>query len=242
MHLPDAVLNLSTNLTVSLSAAAITSFCYLRSTRNRKSISTAALAATFALATQMANFPISIGVSAHVLGCAVSAILLGPALATLAITTALFAQAFILHDGGITALGANIFNMGIVAVWVGWASFHLMGGNKRTILSAAVAGWLSVMAAAICCSIELIASGIAPSALIFSFMLKSHAIIGLFEAILCSLIIYSLRKNNETSPDFMSAFSNPSRILILSSVGFLLLTPFACRRPDSLEFLLNSLK
>ena len=62
----------------------------------------------------MLNFPVAGGTSGHFLGAALAAILLGPWLACLTLAVVLGVQAFVFADGGITALGANILNMGVI--------------------------------------------------------------------------------------------------------------------------------
>ena len=70
--------------------------------------------AAFIFAAQMLNFPVAGGTSGHLLGAALAAILLGPWLACLVMAVVLTTQAFLFADGGITALGANVFNMGVI--------------------------------------------------------------------------------------------------------------------------------
>ena len=87
------------------------------------------LAAAFVFAAQMLNFPIAGGTSGHLLGAVLIAVLLGPGAAVLVLTTVLIVQCLVFADGGLLALGANIFNMGVVgesaamrstAVFSGW--------------------------------------------------------------------------------------------------------------------------
>ena len=70
--------------------------------------------AAFIFAVQMLNFPVAGGTSGHLLGAALAAVLLGPWLACLVMAVVLTAQAFVFADGGITALGANVLNMGVL--------------------------------------------------------------------------------------------------------------------------------
>ena len=72
------------------------------------------MTAAFVFAAQMLNFPVAGGTSGHFLGAALAAILLGPWLACLVLAVVLGVQAFVFADGGITALGANVFNMGVI--------------------------------------------------------------------------------------------------------------------------------
>ena len=70
--------------------------------------------AAFVFAAQMLNFPVAGGTSGHFLGAALAAVLLGPWLACLVLAVVLAVQAFVFADGGITALGANVLNMGVI--------------------------------------------------------------------------------------------------------------------------------
>ena len=70
--------------------------------------------AAFVFAAQMLNFPIAGGTSGHFLGAALAAILLGPWSACLVMAVVISAQALFFADGGVTALGANVLNMGVL--------------------------------------------------------------------------------------------------------------------------------
>ena len=73
----------------------------------------------------MLNFPVAGGTSGHFLGAALAAILLGPWLACLVMAVVLGVQAFVFADGGITALGANILNMGVIGALLVGGLMHL---------------------------------------------------------------------------------------------------------------------
>lgn len=78
-------------------------------------------------ALQMLNFTIPGGTSGHLLGGALAAIVLGPHAGAIVIAVVLIVQAFIFMDGGVVALGANIFNMAIVGVYVSYLIYWLIG-------------------------------------------------------------------------------------------------------------------
>ena len=83
----------------------------------------------------MLNFPVAGGTSGHFLGAALAAILLGPWLACLTLAVVLGVQAFVFADGGITALGANILNMGVIgALLVGGLMHYARRLAPRAIL------------------------------------------------------------------------------------------------------------
>ena len=70
--------------------------------------------AAFIFAAQMLNFPVAGGTSGHLLGGALAAVLLGPYAGAIVIAIVLIVQCLVFQDGGLTALGANIFNMSFI--------------------------------------------------------------------------------------------------------------------------------
>jgi cobalt/nickel transport system permease protein len=141
--------------------------------------------AAFALAAQMLNFPILGGTSGHLVGGALLAILLGPMAAMLTMTTVVLAQALFLQDGGLVALGANIFNIATVTTLTGYAVFVLLGGprsqGRKLALVSGIAGWVSMMASAVSCAFALALSGAVSLHLGVVAMAGYHAVIGIAE-------------------------------------------------------------
>ena len=126
MHVPDGFLDAPTSVATGV-VAAVGIGLALRGARRELDDRTAPLAglvATFVFATQMLNFPVGAGTSGHLLGGALAAVLVGPATALLCMSVVFLVQSLLFADGGITALGTNIFLMGIVTVLVGWAVFR----------------------------------------------------------------------------------------------------------------------
>ena len=133
---------------------------------------------------QMINFPIGGGTSGHLLGGVLAALILGPFEALLVMSAVLIVQAFMFGDGGVLALGVNIFNMGIIGALGGYGIFRIF--RKWFLTSAFVAAWLSVILAATAASLE---TGISLPA-----MLVVHIPIGLGEGIITVLAILILWK------------------------------------------------
>ena len=100
----------------------------------------------------MINFPIGGGTSGHLLGGVLAALILGPFEALLVMSAVLIVQAFMFGDGGVLALGVNIFNMGIIGALGGYGIFRIF--RKWFLTSAFVAAWLSVILAATAASLE----------------------------------------------------------------------------------------
>jgi cobalt/nickel transport system permease protein len=147
---------------------------------------------------QMVNFPVGAGTSGHLLGGVLAALVLGPLAALLVLTAVLTTQAFLFGDGGVLALGANIFNMGIVGALGGYAFFQfLVRGNvtKKNFLAAAfVAAWVSVVAAAIATACELAFSGTADLSAVLPLMTLTHVAIGFMEGIITAAVLFVLVK------------------------------------------------
>ena len=92
------------------------------------------------------------------MGGVLVAILLGPWAAMIAITVALVIQALLFGDGGITAIGANCFNMAVVLPFVGYGVYRLLGGgtvnSSRRVVAAFVAGYVGINVAAFLAGVE----------------------------------------------------------------------------------------
>src|SRR5687768_6677396 len=71
------------------------------------------MTAAYIFAAQMVNFPVAAGVSGHLLGALLASVLLGPHAAAVVMAAVFVIQTFFFLDGGHTALGANILNMGL---------------------------------------------------------------------------------------------------------------------------------
>ena len=144
--------------------------------------------AAFIFAAQMLNFPVAGGTSGHVLGAALAAVLLGPSTACVVMAVVVLVQALAFADGGLTALGANVVNMGVVGALL--AGFCLSAGVRlldpgRTLYLGivAVVAWLAVVAGAAATSAELALSGTVPLDTVLPPMLAVHALIGVGEAV-----------------------------------------------------------
>jgi cobalt/nickel transport system permease protein len=157
MHIPDGFIDLQTSALFA-GGSVIGVGAALRGARkelNDKSAPLAGLTAVFIFAVQMLNFPVGAGTSGHLLGGALAAVLVGPWAATLALTVVLLMQAFLFADGGLSAIGLNVFNMAIIGVWVGYGVYlivkRLLPKRRASIaLAGAIGGFISVW---LCCSI-----------------------------------------------------------------------------------------
>src|SRR4029077_16067991 len=112
MHIPDGFLSMPVWGTLDVVSAPAVAWVARRAQRDRKDhrIPLLGVMGAFVFAAQMINFPVGPGTSGHLVGGALLAIVLGPAAAALVMTAILVLQALVFQDGGVLALGANVFN------------------------------------------------------------------------------------------------------------------------------------
>jgi len=161
MHIPDGYLGPQTYVPlygVSVGFWAIAQ-SKLKKELSLKHVPYLAMAAAFSFLIQMFNIPIPGGTTGHAVGAGIIAILLGPWTAVLAVSVVLIIQAIVFGDGGITALGANCFNMAVVMPFVSYGVFKLVKGKSegrvRLAVSAFLSGYLGLLAAALFTAAEL---------------------------------------------------------------------------------------
>jgi len=135
-------------------------------------------------------------------------------------------QALVFHDGGITALGANFFNMGIVAPFIGYKFRQVFGGNTSAAFAASVA---SVLAAALLVSLQLSFSGAVELAPVIGSMLPVHLLVGLVEAIAAALVL-AVYYRAVPAPHFSF-----KRVAALTAIAAVLIAPIASSLPDGLQ-------
>jgi cobalamin biosynthesis protein CbiM len=201
MHIPDGFIDIPTSAGAALLTMAGLGVT-LKAAKNKldeRSAPLIGLVAVFIFAVQMLNFPVAAGTSGHLLGGALAVVLVGPYAATLALTVVLLIQGLLFADGGLTALGLNIFNMGFVGVWVSYGIFVLIykllarfGSNKTSVVMAgAIAAFISVPAAASAFVFEYWIGGVATysTTTVLGAMVGTHILIGIGEAVITFLTI-----------------------------------------------------
>ncbi len=167
MHIPDGYLSPSTCVCL-LGAAApfwVVALKRVRTMLNTRMIPLLSVFAAFSFVIMMFNLPLPGGTTGHAVGMGVASIVLGPWASIVAISVALVIQAVFFGDGGITAIGANCFNMAIVGSLVAYGAYRMLGrgasiGSRRRVLAAGIAGYAGINMAALCAAIEF---GIQPA-------------------------------------------------------------------------------
>lgn len=173
---------------------------------DKKQIPLMATLAAGIFVAQMLNFPIGGGTTGHLVGAVLVAVLLGPYSAIIVITVILIIQCLLFGDGGITALGLNIFNMAIIGCLVGWYVYRLFP-EKHRLTGIFIASWMAVFLGSLAAAIELSLSysisggayGITGTIAIPT-MLIFHTFIGIGEAIITTGLIAYL---SQVSPEML---------------------------------------
>jgi len=252
MHIPDGVLD--PKVAVVTGAAAVAGLGYglkrLEKSLGERTTVLMGVMAAFVFAAQMVNFPVGLGVSGHLLGGVLAAVLLGPWAGAVVIAAVLIVQCFLFGDGGLTALGANFVNMGLIGAVGGYSVYaplrRAIGGRKGVLIGAMVAAWFAVLLASGAFAVELAASGRWSNFFrVLSWMTLVHTAIGVGEAVITGLV---LRFVLLTRPDLVyePEEATPSRVtrgwqvaasgLAVALAVAIFLAPFASTKPDGLEY------
>ncbi|MBU2541654.1 MAG: energy-coupling factor ABC transporter permease [Candidatus Omnitrophica bacterium] len=195
MHIPDGFLAVNTWVPAWLISVGGIGYCLKKTALVLKDrmVPLMGVMAAFIFAAQMLNFPVMGGTSGHLLGGVLAVVLLGPYAGAIVIAVVLTAQCLIFQDGGLTALGANIFNMSFIGAIGGYFIYNIIrkiiSDNKGIIIGAGIAAWVSVVLASSACAVELAISGTSPLRVALPAMLGVHVFIGIGEAIITCLVI-----------------------------------------------------
>jgi len=218
LHIPDGFLNLPIIFVTWVIAIGLIALALSRSQAEyqEKAVPLMGVCGAFIFAAQMINFPIPGGTSGHLLGGTLAGALLGPWAGSLVMVAVFIVQAVLFQDGGLTVLGANIFNMGLVGTFAGYYLYKAIrfaiGRNKLSgmVIGAAVAAWTSVMVGSLLCAIQLAISGTVPLTVALAAMATWHVIIGIGEAVITVIALSFIWR---TRPDM---FYDPPRKAVAS--------------------------
>lgn len=259
MHAPDGYLTAGTAVATGVVSAGTigAALRQAKHTLRDKQIPLAGIAAAFIFAAQMFNFPVAAGTTGHLLGGALAAVLLGPSMGAIVVTIVVVLQALAFADGGLTALGYNVFNMAVVPAFGGWAVFRLlrrlMPASAGSVIAATgLAAGVSVVMSAASFSIMWLfgASAPIPFDTVFGSMVGVHLLIGIGEGVISALAVAAVLASR---PDLMYGASDlertattasarvPMRTFAIGGVLVALLfavvvSQFAVDNPDGLEY------
>jgi cobalt/nickel transport system permease protein len=221
MHIPDGFLSPSVLLVTWLMSIGLIALALrqVQAEYQDRTVPLMGVCAAFIFAAQMINFPIFFGTSGHLLGGTLAGTLLGPWAGSLVMAVVFMVQGVLFQDGGIMAMGANIFNMGLIGTFGGYYLFRsvrfAIGQNKLSgiVVGTAIASWTSVVVAAIFTAFQLGVSGTVALGVALTAMLGWHFLIGIGEAMITvTTVIFIWR----TRPDL---FYEPPRKKVKDSVS-----------------------
>jgi cobalt/nickel transport system permease protein len=260
MHIPDMMLDPKVAAVTTLAGACGLMFAVRKLERQLGERTTVLMGtmSAFVFAAQMVNFPVLFGVSGHLLGGVLSAVLLGPWAGSVVVAAVLIVQCFLFNDGGLTALGANFINMGLIGSVGGYAIYaplrRSIAGPKGTLIAAMVAAWFSVLLASGAFSIELAASGRGGNFLqVLSWMALVHSLIGLGEALITGIVVrfvllrrpdlLDLENGRAAAPVPAGSWGQTMAGGLALALGVaVFLAPFACDFPDGLNYVAQKLQ
>lgn len=236
MHIPDGFLSIPVLGT--MDALAAPSIVYLARRAQREfdhhRIPLLGVMGAFIFAAQMINFPVGNGTSGHLVGGALLSFTLGPAAASIVMTAILATQALVFQDGGLLALGANVFNMAIAGVLAGYLPYFLLRGRKAGIF---LGGTLSLLVSAALALAELLQSGVRMPPAVLAVSIGLFVVSAVIEGGITLAVMQALEK---IQPDFVRRprgirASAPLALitasLALAGVGVFV----ASQRPDGIE-------
>ena len=197
MHIPDGFLDpLTAGVTYVITLVyAAYAFKKLREEKASERITLASVLAAGIFAAQMLNWPIPGGTSLHFVGGALAGILLGPWLGFVSLFLVLLVQCLVFHDGGITALGANVLNMAIIDVLVGYALYKIFPEKYKPV-GAFLGGWIGITLAGVACGVEIGVSSQLPYGLAVTVPIMGvwHAILGVIEGLITAAVVAYVTK------------------------------------------------
>ncbi len=252
MHIPDGYLGPQTYVVLDAAIVPVWAIAAakVKSTLKARQVPLMALGAAFSFVIMMFNVPVIGGSTGHAVGATLIAILLGPWAAVLSVSIALVVQALLFGDGGITAIGANCFNMAVVMPFVGYYVYRLIAGNtdglRRRVISSGIAAYVSIVVAAIFAGVEfglqpLLAHTAAgqplyapyPLSVAVPAMAVEHLLFfGWVEALATMGVVAALGRSDSALLEMKPA-ARPLRWLWAAFAGLVLLTPIGVLAPGT---------
>lgn len=253
MHMADALLSPAVGGVLWAASAATLAGCSrkLRNEFDDGKIPLMGVLAAFIFAAQMINFTIpGTGSSGHLGGGMILAILLGPCAGFLAMASVLTVQALFFADGGLLALGCNIFNLGFFPCFVAYPLIFrpLLGRaptRGRLLAASLVAAVAALQLGAFFVVLQTLLSGISelPFAPFLMLMLPIHLAIGVVEGLVTAAVVgyvWKARPEILTTPGGKISAPGWKPVLLGLTVATLLvggsLSWFASSHPDGLEW------
>ena len=208
MHIPDGLLDPITTVVLWIVVIFVMIFGFKKIGKDfeeedsEKMIPYIGVLAATIFAFQFVNYPVPGGTSGHLVGGTLVSVILGPWVAVIVIFMVLVVQA-LFGDGGITAIGANTFNMGVICGIVGFYIVKLLvlilnktnlKKETKVTVATAIGSYIAIVLAAFFAGVEIGIGGAVPIEIIVPIMIFWHLLIGIGEAVISALIVYFIYK------------------------------------------------
>ena len=204
MHIPDSFIPLSQAIVYWIIALPfiIMSMKWAKNELDEMKVPILAALAAGIFAIQAMNIPIGMGTSGHMVGATLVAIVFDrPWAGGLVLTLVLLVQGFAFADGGITTMGANILNMGVISGFVGYYTYIMLRKNAGVNIAAFGGAWLGLFTSAIACAVQMWLAGTFPLVPGLMAMGTYHLIIGFIgEGLITAVAISAIAKSR---PDLL---------------------------------------
>jgi cobalt/nickel transport system permease protein len=225
MHIANGIVNGQVSGVFAVVSLAALAFCVLRSRADLddRLAPMAGLVAAFIFAVQMLTFQVLPGVSGHLLGGALAAVLVGPWVGALCVATVLIVQCLLFADGGLTALGLNIFNMAVLGTAAGYLLVAgLVRVLPRTPTGVAASAFAASVAGVVVASqgfvLEYWMGGTTDVSIgaVAAAMAGVHTLIGIGEGLITATTVATVAR---VRPDLVYALRRLRRPAVPRSVG-----------------------
>ena len=255
MHMADALLSPAVGATMWTVTAGTIAYCSrkVRTNPDDSNVPLMGVLGALIFAAQMINFTIpATGSSGHLGGGLLLTILLGPCAAFLTISSVLTVQAFFFADGGLLALGCNIFNLGFFPTFIAYPFIYKkIAGSQptqvKTTIAAIVAAVAGLQMGAFGVVLETVFSGISslPFSTFVIMIQPIHFVIGIVEGLVTASVVTFVYKARpeilQNSLQTNHGGSHPTRSIVMTFLAAALLTGgilswFASEQPDGLEW------
>ncbi len=245
-HIPDGFLSPSVLAgTAAMSAVALGMAAHrTRGTLGEREAPVLGATTAFVFAAQMFNFPLGAGTSAHLLGGVLVAAIAGPWAGMLAMFSVVLVQALLFQDGGITALGANAFNLAVIGAGGGWLVYRwgvlALGDRGRgRIAAAAAAAFVSALATGTAVGVELGLSGVVPMRTAVMAVGGAHVVVGVTEAVITAGVLSTVLRSRPELLRTDAPVTRRGRVVAVAGAAAVVVAlsaaTWASSLPDALE-------
>lgn len=260
MHMADALISPAVGGTMWAATAGTIAYCSrkVRTELDDRKVPLMGVLGAFLFAAQMINFTIpATGSSGHLGGGLLLAILLGPHAAFLTIASVLVVQALFFADGGLLALGCNIFNLGVFPAFIAYPLIYkkiagAQPNQSRLTIAAIVAAVIGLQMGAFGVVLETVSSGISslPFSTFVALMQPIHCAIGIVEGMVTATVVSFVYKarpeiiQGAFAPRLSEGRSLRNIVAAFFIVALLIggvISPFASGNPDGLEWAIAKL-